>query len=722
MRMTVAIRLALLSGAAVLGLLVVGSVGYREMGVVFERANVANDNVVPSIVLLADSMAAYSDIRVQMRQYMETADSERRAEIEAKMAERLQAFEGAMAGYTKLVADEKDGEMLKADRAAMAVFTGIRERVMALCRANKTPAAQELLWDQQATVKAVHGRLEEHIRYNAEIGKKAAAEASTARHEATVLMATSGAIALLLVLAMGLLTARTLSRQLGGEPEEAADIAARVARGDLTASITLRPGDTSSVLASMKGMVSSIQALVADAHTLAEAGREGRLATRADAARHQGDFRRIVEGVNGTLDAVIGPLNVAADYVQRLSAGAVPPRITDEYRGDFNVIKQNLNTCIDAIHALVADANTLAVAGKEGRLATRADASRHQGDFRRIVEGVNATLDAVIGPLDRVMHVLRAVEKGDLSQRIGEQYQGQLETLRAATNASVERLGETISEVVSVSQQLSQAADQIRKTSQSLSSSSSEQASSVEETSSSIEQMTASISQNAENAQVTSTTASQAARDATEGGKAVRQTVDAMKQIATRIGIIDDIAYQTNMLALNAAIEAARAGEHGKGFAVVAAEVRKLAERSQIAAQEIGQLATGSVADAERAGQLINDVVPAIGKTSDLVKEISVASQEQSTGVSQINGAMGQMNKTTQHNAAASEELAATSDKMASQTAHLLTMMDFFQVGRPSAPAPRQPDRAPERHAPSSPPMVLRDPLAHARDGQFVPF
>ncbi|MDH4285494.1 MAG: methyl-accepting chemotaxis protein, partial [Gallionellaceae bacterium] len=194
-------------------------------------------------------------------------------------------------------------------------------------------------------------------------------------------------------------------------------------------------------------------------------------------------------------------------------------------------------------------------------------------------------------------------------------------------------------------------------------------------------EMSASISQNTENAKITNGMASQAAKQAAEGGEAVTQTVGAMKQIAGKIGIIDDIAYQTNLLALNAAIEAARAGEHGKGFAVVAAEVRKLAERSQVAAQEIGELAAGSVDKAEGAGKLLAEMVPAIGKTSDLVQEITAASEEQSSGVGQINAAMSQLNQITQQNASASEELAATAEEMSGQATQLQSLMAFFKVG-----------------------------------------
>jgi len=174
--------------------------------------------------------------------------------------------------------------------------------------------------------------------------------------------------------------------------------------------------------------------------------------------------------------------------------------------------------------------------------------------------------------------------------------------------------------------------------------------------------------------------ASKAADDAQSGGQAVNETVQAMRQIAETISIIDDIAYQTNLLALNAAIEAARAGEHGRGFAVVANEVRKLAERSQVAAAEIGSVAGSSVALAEQAGELLNAMVPAIRKTSDLVQEIAAASREQSAGAAQINSAVAELNKATQQNASASEQLAATAEEMSSQAQHLQQVMSFFHV------------------------------------------
>jgi len=300
---------------------------------------------------------------------------------------------------------------------------------------------------------------------------------------------------------------------------------------------------------------------------------------------------------------------------------------------------------------------------------------------------------SITKPLSQAVEVANQMSAGDLTGTIDVSSKDETGQLLAAMQNMVGKLSQIIGEVRGAADALSSASEEVSATAQSISQTTSEQAASVEETSASIEQMTASINQNTDNAKVTDGMASQAAKQAVAGGAAVKDTVAAMKSIAGKIGIIDDIAYQTNLLALNAAIEAARAGEHGKGFAVVAAEVRKLAERSQIAAQEIGELAAGSVDKAESAGKLLDEIVPSISKTSDLVQEITAASEEQSSGVGQINTAMEQLNQITQQNASASEELAATSEEMSGQAMQLQEAMSFFKVDASvmSAPTKAQP-------------------------------
>ncbi|WP_370262330.1 methyl-accepting chemotaxis protein [Limnobacter sp.] len=280
--------------------------------------------------------------------------------------------------------------------------------------------------------------------------------------------------------------------------------------------------------------------------------------------------------------------------------------------------------------------------------------------------------------LKYVAHRLQRIADGDFNFDIDMKAKGAEGEMLDSTREMVSKLSTVIGEVRHAAENLASAADQVSMTSQSLSGSSSEQAASVEQTSASIEQISGSIKQTTENSRMTDDISQAASREAVIGGQSVKETLAAMREIASRVSIIDDIAYQTNLLALNAAIEAARAGDHGKGFAVVATEVRKLAERSQVAAQEIGELASNSLSVAEKAGSILDEIVPSIKKTSDYVQEISAASREQTTSISQINMAMAQLNQATQLNAASSEELAATSEEMSAQAAQLKSTMSFF--------------------------------------------
>ncbi|BDU72219.1 methyl-accepting chemotaxis protein [Mesoterricola silvestris] len=294
------------------------------------------------------------------------------------------------------------------------------------------------------------------------------------------------------------------------------------------------------------------------------------------------------------------------------------------------------------------------------------------------------------GELSEASDVARRVAAGDLSVDVNTA-PGDTTSMMASIKDMVGRLSEVVGKVQEASNSMAGAAEQLSSTAQSISQGASEQAASVEETSASMEQMSASIAQTNDNARTTGGLATATAKDTVEGGQAVRETVGAMREIAQKIGIIDDIAYQTNLLALNAAIEAGRAGEHGRGFAVVAAEVRKLAERSQVAAEEISRLASGSVDLAERAGHLLGTIVPSIQKTSDLVSEIASASAEQNSGVGQINGAIAQISQAVAQNAAASEELASTAEEVTSNALELQNVMAFFRLkGGSAEPARRK--------------------------------
>jgi len=538
--MTVAKRLYLLIISAALGLILVTGASFYTLDNVFTSANFANVNTVPGMISLQKAFAHMSEMRVKIWTSL-TADPSQIPEIEAKIfAEKTKMIE-ALKEYEATIADDKDAALLKADYEALKGYEGFMDKFMPLVRANKQSVAYELC--QQPSTQAILTRLkasvEEHLQYNVELGNKSADEAKSSKKNGLWLLSTVSLITLLAVAVMGLLIVRNLLSQLGGEPAYAAEVCEQVAGGNLTVDIALRDGDTSSLLHSLKGMVSKLSGIIKDVNSSAES--------------------------------------------------------------------------------------------------------------------------------------------------------------------------------------LSSASEEVSATAQTMSQGASEQAASVEETTASVEEMSASISQNSENAKVTEGIAQKSAKEAGEGGAAVKQTVEAMKSIAKKIGIIDDIAYQTNLLALNAAIEAARAGEHGKGFAVVAAEVRKLAERSQVAAQEIGSVASESVTLAERAGKLLEEMVPSIGKTADLVQEITSASQEQSTGVSQINDAMNQLSQLTQQNAAASEELAATAEEMSGQAEQLQMLMSFFHTG--SRPVVAQPKRGSGKVPAGKPSRGSKGgDLALSGAGEFVSF
>jgi len=351
-------------------------------------------------------------------------------------------------------------------------------------------------------------------------------------------------------------------------------------------------------------------------------------------ANYSGNYERAKDAINNTISTTENIISEIATTLQDIDKGHLEKEITSEFKGDYEPIKISINSMSQ--------------------------------NLSHVIETIDSSL--------------QSLASGNLNTQIDKDLPGDYNQLKIAINKTISQLNTTISSVNESIVQIASASEEVSSAAGSLSTGATEQASSLEESTAAIEEMAGGISQNADSARKTNEISSKSSTMAKDGGKAVEQTVEAMRNIASKIGIIEDIAYQTNLLALNAAIEAARAGEHGKGFAVVASEVRKLAERSQVAAQEISQITTDSVEVSEKAGVLLEQIVPSIEQTSELIEEIASASAEQDTGITQINYAMTSLDQVTQQNASASEELASASEEMSSQADHLKELVSFFKV------------------------------------------
>jgi len=533
-------------------------------------------------------------------------------------------------------------------------------------------------------------------------------------------------------------------RALGTYIKGLGDVLEKMAAGDLSVKIEAK-SENDVLTKSYQRTAAAVASLVRDVDTLSQAGVEGNLAARADASKHQGDFRKIIQGVNDTLDAILLPIGEGNRILAQISSGKIDELITQTYKGDHEKMKLAVNNVATVIQTLEKMLVRLTDAAKNGKLSERGHPDMVQGAYSDIVRGVNGILDAVITPLNVAANYVDQISKGDIPPQITDTYYGDFNSIKDNLNTLIVAMNEitsaaveiaegnlqvvirerspqdklmqalgsmvgglvrTVTDVRTIASEVASASQAISTTSVEVSTGASVQAASAEEASSSMEEMVSNIKQNADNAQQTNKIAIKSAKDAQESGKSVLEAVAAMKEIASKISIIEEIARQTNLLALNAAIEAARAGEHGKGFAVVAAEVRKLAERSQRAASEINQLSGTTLKVSEKAGEMLEKLVPDIQRTAELVQEITAASQEQDTGAEQINKALQQLERVIQQNASASEEMAATTEELTAQSDQLLSALAFFRTGEKSGAPPAQ-SSAP-RHTRLAPNVTAR--------------
>ncbi len=512
----------------------------------------------------------------------------------------------------------------------------------------------------------------------------------------------------------------------------------KISIGDLSPVELYNTKDELGVLSqAFNNMRSTIDSLIEETNKTSQTAAEGKLDYRSNPAQYSGAYQSLLIGLNNTMDELIRPLNVAAEFIERIAHGDIPPKITETYKGDFNAIKNNLNQCIDAINLLISDSDKIYQAVKVGDMQTKADRNMHQGDFRKVMDGIMNTLD-IIGvafaenirvisemekgnlsvrfegnflgafamlqnamnetleklPFKETKQVMSKIAHGDLTVKINGDYRGESKELKEAINQTIDSLNDIMSNVRNTVDEVTRGAMQVSDASTALSQGATEQAASLEEITSSMGEIGSQTRHNAENSNMANALSVEARDSAEKGYKEMLLLNDAMneisessKNISKIIKVIDEIAFQTNLLALNAAVEAARAGRHGKGFAVVAEEVRNLAARSATAAKETAELIENSIKTVERGTELTNKTGEALEeiknssvKVADIIGEITTSSNEQAQGISQINEGLMQIDKVTQTNTASAEQSASAAEELSGQAGMLRELVSRFKL------------------------------------------
>ena len=667
-------KLAVGFGIIVLLILIaLGAILFNTHSVVDKIAHVEKESF-PFTLVAEDMSHAVTEVQQYLTDVSATHDAAGYAEAEKAAA----VFHTGLEKYRVMFTEENDRQAL----AEMEVLGALFDRFHAEGR-----AMAEIYVGQG--IEAGNAAMAGFDRIAEELGEKigqlkntqiAEADGSlkdvftTAQIMRTVIYA-MGLVVLVLALIIGRLITRSITVPLA----QGVAFAEALAKGDLSVDIRIdqqdEVGDMARAFTRMKGTIAGV---LGEMEQLTGAIRDGRLDTRAAAGDFAGSWRELITGTNNVVEAFMAPLTVVLDSLDRIAKGDLPEPLAVAYRGDFDKIRLNLNALIAAMNEVTRLSEEIS----QGNLALEV---RERSPQDRLMQSLGGMIEGLNG----VAKLTEQIAGGNLLVEVEER--SEKDKLLISLREMVGSLRRVVLQVRTAADNVTSGSQQLSSTSQEMSQGATEQAAAAEEASSSMEQMAANIRQNADNALQTEKIALKSADVARQGGEAVSATVAAMKEIAGKISIIEEIARQTNLLALNAAIEAARAGEHGKGFAVVAAEVRKLAERSQKAAAEISQLSGTSVGVAETAGNMLALMLPDIQRTAELVQEITAASREQDTGAEQVNQAIQQLDQVIQQNASASEEMASTSEELSSQAEQLQEIIAFFRVdqGGGSSRSPR---------------------------------